>query len=83
VSKPHPNRFLAAISNKRRKYLLRTSSEVDLPTMSVLPESQTRPSHALFLTSGLASVLAVTTVGLASEVGVIGRGGFTGSLHLI
>ena len=41
------------------------------------------PSHAFFLTSGLASVLAVTTVGLASEIGVIGRGGFTGGLHLI
>lgn len=83
MPKPHPNRFLAAISHKSRKHLLSTSSEIELPTKTVLHESHTRPSHAFFLTSGLASVLAVTTVGLAAEVGAIGRGGFTGSLHLI
>ena len=79
----HPNRLLAAISQKSRKYLLSTSSEVELGPKTVLHESRARPSHAFFLTSGLASVLAVTTVGLASEVGVVGREGFTGSLHLI
>ncbi len=83
MPKHHPNRFLAAISHKSRKFLLSTSSEVELQTKVVLHESRTRPSHAFFLTSGLASVLAVTTVGLASEVGVVGREGFTGSLHLI
>ncbi len=51
--------------------------------MSVLHEAKSRPSHAFFLTSGLASILAVTTVGLAAEVGVVGREGFVGSLHLI
>jgi len=79
----HRNRFLAAISQKSRKFLLATSSEVELETKTVLHEARARPSHAFFLTSGLASVLAVTTVGLASEVGVVGREGFTGSLHLI
>ncbi len=82
-SQPHPNRLLAAISQKSRKKLLRTSSEVQLGTRTVLHESKTRPSHAFFFTSGLASVLAVTTVGFASEVGVVGREGFSGSLHLI
>ena len=80
---PHPNRLLAAISQKSRKHLLSTSSEVLLGSKTVLHESKSRPSHAFFLTSGLASVLAVTTVGFASEVGVVGREGFTGSLHLI
>ena len=79
----HPNRLLATISQKSRKYLLSVSDEVDLDIKTVLHEPQTRPAHAFFLTSGLASVLAVTTVGLASEVGVVGREGFTGSLHLI
>ena len=83
MPQPHPNRFLAAISSKSRKHLLSTSSEVVLATKTVLHESHTRPSHAFFLTSGLASVLAVTTAGLASEIGVVGRGGFTGGLHLI
>ena len=80
---PHPNRLLAAIPQKSRKYLLSKSSEVLLAAKTVLHESKSRPSHAFFLTSGLASVLAVTTVGLASEVGVLGREGFSGSLHLI
>ena len=79
----HPNRLLAAISQKSRKRLLSSSSEVLLSSKTVLHEPKTRPSHALFLTSGLASVLAVTTVGLATEVGAVGREGVIGSLHLI
>ena len=79
----HPNRLLAAISQKSRKHLLSTASEVQLAPKTVLHESKTRPSHAFFLTSGLASVLAVTTVGLATEVGMVGKEGFIGSLHLI
>lgn len=82
-SQPHPNRLLAAISQRSRKHLLSSSSEVKLASKIVLHESKARPSHAFFLTSGLASVLAVTTVGFASEVGVVGREGFIGSLHLI
>lgn len=82
-STSHPNRLLAAISQKSRKRLLSSSSEVTLDAKTILHEAAIRPSHALFLTSGLASVLAVTTVGLATEVAVVGREGFVGSLHLI
>ena len=82
-SQPHPNRLLAAISQKSRKHLLSNSSKIELTSKTVLHESRTRPSHAFFLTSGLASVLAVTTIGFASEVAVVGREGFIGSLHLI
>jgi len=82
-SPSHLNRLLAAIPQKSRKRLLSNSSEVLLSAMSVLHEAKSRPSHAFFLTSGLASILAVTSVGLATEVGVVGREGFAGSLHLI
>ena len=82
-SQPHRNRLLAAISQKSRKHLLSISSEILLPSKSILHESQSHPTHAFFLTSGLASVLAVTTAGLASEIGVVGREGFVGGLHLI
>jgi CRP-like cAMP-binding protein len=82
-SQPHPNRLLAAISQKSRKHLLSKSSEIELASKTILHESKARPSHAFFLTSGLASLLAVTTAGFASEVGVVGREGFIGSLHLI
>ena len=80
---PHRNRFLATISQKSRKQLLLLSSEVVLASRTVLHEPKVRPAHAFFLTSGLASVLAVTTVGLATEVGAVGREGIIGSLHLI
>ena len=80
---PHPNRFLAALSQKSRRQLLSSSSEVLLASRTLLHEPKVRPSHAFFLTSGLASILAVTTVGLATEVGAVGREGFIGSLHLI
>ena len=82
-TKPHRNRLLAAISQKSRKRLLASSSEVLLAAKTILHEPQSRPSHALFLTSGLASILAVTTVGLAAEIAAVGREGFIGSLHLI
>ncbi len=79
----HRNRLLAAISQKSRKHLLSCATEVLIAAKTVLHEPKVRPSHALFLTSGLASILAVTTVGLAAEVAAIGREGFIGSLHLI
>lgn len=82
-STPHRNRFLAAISQKSRQRLLSSSSEVQLTSRTLLHEPILRPSHAFFLTSGLASVLAVTTAGLATEVSAVGREGFIGSLHLI
>ena len=82
-SSPHPNRLLAAISQKSRKHLLSRSSEVELAPTTILHEPRGRPSHAFFLTSALASVLAVTTVGFASEVASVGREGFIGGLHLI
>ena len=80
---PHANGLLAAISPKSRKHLLAFSSEVQLASKTILHEPKSQPSHALFLTSGLASVFAVTTVGLATEVATVGREGFIGSLHLI
>ena len=80
---PHRNRLLAAISQKSRKHLLASSSEVQIAARTILHEPDSRPSHALFLTSGLASILAVTTLGLAAEVAAVGREGFIGSLHLI
>ena len=79
----HRNRLLAAIPQKSRRHLLSNSTEVVLDSKSVLHEPHLHPSHVFFLTSGLASVLAVTTAGFAAEVGVVGREGFTGSLHLI
>ena len=82
-TKPHRNKLLASISQKSRKHLLASSSEVLLAARTILHEPQTRPSHALFLTSGLASILAVTTAGLAAEVAAVGRDGLIGSLHLI
>ena len=80
---PHPNRLLAAIPARSRKHLLSNSVEVQLATTTILHEAKSRPSHAFFITSGLASVLAVTTLGLSAEVGMVGREGFVGSLHLI
>jgi CRP-like cAMP-binding protein len=55
----------------------------DTSSKTVLHEPMAQPAHAFFLPSGLASVHAVTTVGLNTEVAVVGRGGIIGSLHLI
>jgi CRP-like cAMP-binding protein len=41
------------------------------------------PQYAYFLTSGVASVVAETEDGGTAEVGLIGREGLTGSIHLL
>ena len=79
----HANRLLATISQRSRERLLSKSSEVLLVARHVLHEVNSHPKFAFFLTSGLASILAVTTEGPAGEVGVVGREGFIGSFHLI
>lgn len=79
----HANRLLASISQRSRRHLLSQSSEVALSANDVLHEPNAHPAHAFFLTSGVASILALTTEGPAGEVAMVGREGFIGSFHLI
>jgi CRP-like cAMP-binding protein len=79
----HQNLFLSALSSESREYLLARSSPIPLPLRTVLYESQETPHYAYFLTSGLASIVALMKEGTTAEVGFVGREGVVGCFHVI
>jgi CRP-like cAMP-binding protein len=83
MSSHSTNLFLASLSPESREALLTHSQEVDLPLKTSLYQASRTPAFAYFITSGMASVVASTSDGGTVEVGVIGREGLVGSLHLL
>ena len=77
------NLFLESLSRESRSALLRLCVEVDLPLRKVLYEPGIVPPYAYFMTSGIASVVAMMENGGMAEVGLIGREGVVGSFHLL
>jgi hypothetical protein len=77
------NEFLSGLSPKSQYFLASHSVAVSLPLQTVLYEANIAPPFAYFLTSGLASVVVSMIGGEASEVGMIGREGVVGAIHLL
>jgi CRP-like cAMP-binding protein len=79
----HNNLFLESLSRESRNSLVRLCAEVDLPLRKSLYEPGIAPMYAYFMTSGIASVVAMMENGGMAEVGLIGREGVVGSFHLL
>jgi CRP-like cAMP-binding protein len=79
----HNNLFLESLSRESRDSLVRLCAEVDLPLRKSLYEPGIVPQYAYFMTSGIASVVAMMENGGMAEVGLIGREGVVGSFHLL
>jgi CRP-like cAMP-binding protein len=79
----HQNLFLESLSRESRSLLVRLCAEVDLPLRKSLYEPGIVPPYAYFMTSGIASVVAMMENGGMAEVGLIGREGVVGSFHLL
>jgi len=79
----HNNLFLESLSPESRSFLMRLCAEVDLPLRKSLYEPGIVPQYAYFMTSGIASVVAMMENGGMAEVGLIGREGVVGSFHLL
>ena len=77
------NLFLSSLSPENREWLLARSSPISLPRKTSLYEAEQTPDYAYFLTSGLASVVTSMPDGGTAEVGLIGREGVVGSVHLL
>jgi CRP-like cAMP-binding protein len=77
------NLLLNALPPKSRDLLLSHAKEVSLPVPSALFEPDETPKYAYFLTSGIASIVSSMSEGSTAEVGIIGREGVVGSLHLL
>jgi len=77
------NLLLASLSTESRDLLLTHSTPVTLPLRTVLYTAGSVPADAYFMTSGIASIVGSTMDGETAEVGVVGREGLVGAVHLL
>lgn len=77
------NLLLASLSTESRELLISHSTPVTLPLRTVLYTAGSVPADAYFITSGIASIVGSTTDGETAEVGVVGREGLVGAVHLL
>jgi len=77
------NLLLSALSAESRERLMDASTPVPLPLRTELYQPDETPAYAFFITSGVASVVATVVDGGTAEVGLIGREGVVGALHLL
>jgi CRP-like cAMP-binding protein len=77
------NLFLSGLSQESQYLLASHSVAVTLPLQTVLYEANIAPRFAYFLRSGIASVVVTMIGGETAEVGMIGREGVVGAIHLL
>ena len=77
------NRFLSSLSAQSREWLVSRCSPVALPVRTPLYQPQRPLAYGYFLTAGVASVVTPMADGNVAEVGLIGREGLVGALHLL
>lgn len=78
---PTTNRLLSALSPEAHDYLISRSVAVSLPSKTPLYEAGETPSHAYFMTSGMASIVTAMEDGGTAEVGMVGPEGIVGGMH--
>ena len=83
VSTLPTNLLLLSLTPTTRASLLKHATALELPLHTLLYEEATVPRYAWFLLSGLASVVTTMPNGESVEIGLIGREGMVGSLHLL
>src|ERR1700712_2436471 len=77
------NRLLSSLSPESREYLVSRSVAVLLPQKTSLYKVEKTPSHAFFMTSGMASIVTSMEDGETAEVGIVGSEGLVGGLHIM
>ena len=77
------NLLLESLPKEELLQLMACTEEVVLAHREHLYEANTRPRYAHFMTNGVASVVANLSDGTTAEVGIVGREGLVGALHLL
>ncbi len=77
------NLLLENLPVEEVKQLMACTEPVTLGSRTLLYEAGMKPRYAYFMTDGIASVVANLTDGTTAEVGIIGREGLVGALHLL
>lgn len=75
--------MLDAVSLKLREQILEISRRVELPHRSMLHEQGVMPMYGYFLCSGVASVVVTMPEGGSAELGLVGREGVIGAMHIL
>jgi CRP-like cAMP-binding protein len=83
MSRETTNLLLSSLSAGSHEHLMDISKAVPLPLKTSLYEAEETPAYAYFLTSGIASVVTTVADGGTAEVGLIGREGVVGVLHIL
>ena len=77
------NLFLNSLAEQSRGLLLSKASHVSLPLRTSLYKPEETPGFAYFLTSGIASLVTSSAEGNTAEVGIVGREGLIGAIHIL
>ena len=77
------NLLLASLSAEGRELIYSQCVPVTLSLRSVLYTARHVPADGYFLTSGMASIVGSTSDGETAEVGIVGREGLVGAMHLL
>jgi CRP-like cAMP-binding protein len=83
MSSDKGNILLSKLSARSRERLLAQTTAVSLPLRTPLYEAERPPAYGYFMTSGIASVVTTMADGATAEVGLIGREGLVGCIHLL
>jgi CRP-like cAMP-binding protein len=83
MSSDKGNILLSKLSARSRERLLAHTTAVSLPLRTQLYEAERPPAYGYFMTSGIASVVTTMADGATAEVGLIGREGLVGCIHLL
>jgi CRP-like cAMP-binding protein len=77
------NLLLDALSPDLRSAVQEMCRPVDLPLRTLLHEQGEMPVYGYFLCSGVASMVVTMAEGGSAEVGLIGREGVIGAMHIL
>ncbi len=83
MSAPISNVLLKSLPPAEHAALANKLEPVPLPVNTMLYEAEKVPRYLYLPTSGIASVVNVMSSGNAVEVGLVGREGIVGSIHLL
>jgi CRP-like cAMP-binding protein len=77
------NLLLDSLPEEELASLMACTEAVSLANRESLYEAGVRPKYAYFMTNGIASIVSNLSDGSTAEVGIIGREGLVGALHLL
>ena len=77
------NLLLDSLSEPTCAAIVALCKVISLPLRTMLHEQSEMPQYAYFLTTGIASVVVTMSEGGTAEVGLVGREGLIGAMHIL